>query len=67
VSCDPNTLLNDARCYDCLTEEQRAVINISLWCQILAAGTLTPVVADFRITELSELRITEAGDFRIIE
>lgn len=69
MSCDPNTLLNDARCYDCLTEDQRASINTFLWCQILATGALNPVVptGNFRITELGDFRITEAGDLRIIE
>ena len=42
MSCDPNTLLNDARCYACLTEEQRAIIILSLWCQIQSAGTTPP-------------------------
>jgi hypothetical protein len=42
MACDPNTLLNDARCFTCLTEEQRAIINLYLLCQI--SGNTTPVV-----------------------
>lgn len=43
MPCDPNTLLNDARCFTCLTEDQRAIINLSLLCQIAAGGPPTPV------------------------
>lgn len=41
MPCDPNTLLNDARCFACLTEDQRAIIILHLLCQI-AAGTTPP-------------------------
>lgn len=37
MACDPNTLLSDARCFECLTEPQRAEIITSLYCQ-LASG-----------------------------
>lgn len=44
MPCDPNTLLHDARCFDCLTEDQRAIINLSLLCQIAnASGAATPI------------------------
>lgn len=42
MACDPNTLLNDARCFLCLTEEQRAMINVWLLCQILSGGNFSP-------------------------
>lgn len=38
MACDPNTLLNGARCFDCLTEEQRAIIILSLLCQIASSS-----------------------------
>jgi hypothetical protein len=65
VSCDPNTLLDEAKCFACLTEEQRAMINISLLCQIQAGGG--GMGGDFRITDGSEIRITDGNDSRIID
>lgn len=37
MACDPNALLEEAKCFACLTEEQRAVIILFLWCRILNA------------------------------
>jgi len=42
MPCDPNTLLHEARCFNCLTEGQRGSIIISLLCQI-AANSDVPV------------------------
>jgi hypothetical protein len=66
MACDPNALLYDARLFSSLTEEQRAVIILWLWCQI-AAGSTPPADGNFRITEEGDFRITETGDSRIVE
>lgn len=42
MACDPNTLLNEARCYSCLTEDQRAAIITSLLCQLASGGGTPP-------------------------
>jgi len=49
----------------CLTEEQRAIMILFLWCQIQAGGSGGD--GNFRITQLDEIRITQDGDMRIIQ
>jgi hypothetical protein len=66
MACDPNTLLADASCILCLTEEQRAIVGVSLLCTIAAAGSVVGS-GNFRITESGEFRIIESGENRIIE
>jgi hypothetical protein len=71
MACDPNTLLADARAIIPLTEDQRAVVSLSLLCGIAvsgSAGPTPPASGDFRITEQGDIRELEtAGDLRIVE
>lgn len=64
MPCDPNTLLAQARPFLALTEEQRALSSLTALVEIAEGGGM---MGDFRITEDSELRITEDGGFRVIE
>ncbi len=75
MACDPNALIAEARCYLCLTEEQRATIILSLWCQILAGGSVGPGPdpgpepgdSNYRITQTEDVRITQSGDMRVLQ
>jgi hypothetical protein len=64
MACDPATLVDDAKCFECWTEEQRAIASLYLLCQIQANAQM---LGDVRATEASDIRVTEAGDIRIIE
>jgi hypothetical protein len=61
---DPNTLLDQAKCFECWTEEQRAVASLFLLCQIQSGGQ---ALGNVRATESNDVRVTEAGDIRVIE
>ena len=64
MACDPQTLLNAARCYLCLTEEQRALINLMLLCRIASAssetGLLLGLVAYWTMNEASSITRQDA-------
>jgi hypothetical protein len=63
MACDPNTLLEQARPFLLLTEEQRAVSIITALADIAEGGGF--LMGDFRITELGDIRETESGDLRV--
>lgn len=65
MSCDPKTLLAAAKCL-CLDERQYKLISVTLSCTWAAAGGGGGSVTT-RITEDGQIRITEAGDTRVIE
>jgi len=44
MPCDPNTLLESAKCFACLTEEQRALITLYLLCQLADEEVVDPNV-----------------------
>lgn len=64
MSCDPNVLLAAAKCL-CLDERQLKLVSVTLSCTWAAGGGGGG--ATTRITEDSQIRITEAGDVRVIE
>jgi hypothetical protein len=61
MNCDPNALLESAKCF-CFGEKQAQAVKAYLLCQIANA---TPVTGNFRITNLNEFRSTNTGDLRI--
>lgn len=66
MPCDPNALLEDAKCLEsCLPPGMVSYAMLSVLCEIAEGGIV--VVGEARITEASEDRITEDGDTRIVE
>lgn len=66
MTCDPNTLSQLSSCLRCLTDAQLMQVKTSLLCRWLnVAGNVT-TTGNFRITELLDIRSTEAGDLRIV-
>ena len=63
--CDPTTLSNAAKCLNCLNPDELDAIAVQLMCNWATNGNQAG--GNFRITEASEIRITEAGDPRVIE
>ena len=62
MACDPNTLLDNARCIEsCLTYGQMDAVETYLWCVV--AGGVTPPAETFHIlTELGDNIAAENGD-----
>ena len=47
MACDPNTLLNDARCFQCLSKKELEMVKAYLMCQISSAPAVIPPVLSF--------------------
>jgi hypothetical protein len=63
MSCDPNTLLAQATQFLALSPGQLTSATIGALADVAEGGGF--VSGDFRITELADIRSTEAGDLRI--
>lgn len=63
MSCDPNALLESAKCF-CFGSRQSRAVRTHLLCQ-WAGGGPPPVDTNYRITNLMDFRVTNAGDIRI--
>lgn len=63
ISCELADLMNAAKCFSKLSNQDNSRISAYLLCQISNSGGET----FFRITEAGDRRITESGDPRIIE
>lgn len=61
MACEPGTLIDDAKCFLCLDKHNLRALLVYLIC------SWPDTDSSFRITELSDVRITEAGDRRVIE
>lgn len=65
MNCDPNNISKLSSCLRCLSDAQLMQVKTFLMCQW--ANVAGNVAGNFRITEASEVRITESGDSRIVE
>ena len=62
MPCDPNQLLEDAKCIMwCLPRGANSAIIVSLWCQILDNG-FPPGTTFYILTELGEIIDAENAD-----
>jgi hypothetical protein len=53
MSCDPNTLLQEAKCFQCLDHHQLMMVKSQLLCSIASQPAVVPPVLSFSFPNLS--------------
>lgn len=63
MNCDPNALIENAKCFDCLSPASLIEVKSYLICAWLET---IPVIDSFRIVDTGDFRSTDTGDLRIV-